>query len=81
MELFFTAYEQISMHRAWVESQWFGKKNLTKELDEHHCMVYRKIHLNMDLMTKDFIARPDFLELLEDYPTFEKAVRAFIRID
>ncbi len=81
MELFFTAYEQVSMHRVWVESQWFGKKNLTKELDEYHSMVYKKTHSNMDLITKDFIARPDFLELLEDYPTFEKVVRESIGMD
>ena len=81
MELFFTAYEQISMHDDWTKSQWFGKNNLIKELDEHHNDVYQKMHTSMDLLTKNLIARTDFLELLEDYPSFEKAVRAFIGME
>lgn len=81
MELFFTAYEQISMHEDWTKSQWFGKNNLIKELDEHHNDVYQKMHTSMDLLTKILIARTDFLELLEDYPSFEKAVRAFIGME
>lgn len=81
MELFFTAYEQISMHEDWTKSQWFGKNNLIKELDDHHNAVYQKMHTSMDLLTQEFIARTDFLELLEDYPTFEKAVCAFIGME
>ena len=80
MELFFTAYEQVSMHRVWVESQWFGKKNLTKELDEHHSMVYEKMHFNMDTLTEVLVKRIDFENLLNNYTEFEKAVREYLEL-
>ena len=80
MELFFTAYEQISMHRAWVESQWFGKKNLTKELDEHHSMVYKKTHVNINTLTEVLVKRIDFENLLNNYTEFEKAVRKYLEL-
>ena len=77
MELFFTAYEQMSMHRAWVESQWFGKKNLTKELDEHHNTIYRIMYTNMDMLAIKLIKRMDFKELLNNYSAFEKLVKEY----
>lgn len=80
MELFFTAYEQISMHSAWVESQWFGKKNLTKELDEHHSMVYKKTHVNINTLTEVLVKRIDFENLLNNYTEFEKAVREYLEL-
>ena len=78
MELFFTAYEQISMHRAWIESQWFGKKNLTKELDEHHSMVYQKMHFNMHTLAQELMKRTDVDALLDNYAEFEKMVREYL---
>lgn len=74
MEFFFTAYEQLSRHDEWIKSQWFGAQLLTKELDDFHMDIYRKVHRNMDLITKRLTARKDFEELLADYPKFEIAV-------
>lgn len=74
MEFFFTAYEQLSRYDEWMKSQWFGAKMLTKELDDFHMDIYRKVHRNMDLITKRLTARSDFEELLADYPKFEIAV-------
>lgn len=81
MELFFTAYERISMHEDWKRSQWFGKNNLIKGLDEHHNAVYQKMHTSMDSLTQELAAQTDFLELLEDYPAFETAVRVLIGME
>lgn len=74
MEFFFTAYEQLSRHDEWTKSQWFGAKMLTKELDDFHMNIYRKVHRNMDLITKRLTVRRDFEELLNDYPKFEMAI-------
>ena len=74
MELFFTAYEQLSRHDEWMKSQWFGAQLLTKELDDFHMDIYRKVHRNMDLITERLTARSDFEELLAIYPKFEMAV-------
>lgn len=74
MEFFFTAYEQLFRHAEWIKSQWFGAKNLTKELDDFHMDIYRKIHRKMELITKKLIVRVDFAELLKYYQKFEVAI-------
>lgn len=79
MELFFTAYEQLSRYDEWLKSQWFGAKMLTKELDDFHMDIYRKVHKNMDLITKKLMARVDFLALLKDYRDFECAMAELLQ--
>lgn len=80
MEFFFTAYEQLSRHKEWSDSQMPGSYTLTKELDDFHMDIYRKVHRNMDLITKRLTARSDFEELLADYRRFEIAVSELIEI-
>lgn len=81
MELFFTAYEQISMHEDWTMNQWFSKNSIPKELEEHHNFVYTKMHTSMDMLTKNLIERSDFDKLLVDYQAFENLVRKYIGME
>lgn len=77
IEMFLTAYEQLSKHEEWTRAQWFGKNNLTKELAEHHNTVYQTMNSNMDVLAKELVERSDFLELLKNYKVFENAVREY----
>lgn len=77
IEMFLTAYEQLSKHEEWTRAQWFGKNNLTKELAEHHNTVYQTMHSNIDVLAKELVERSDFLELLKNYKVFENAVREY----